>query len=174
MYDAVRRRLEAAGMIVARSLVGNFVTSLDMAGCSVTVSLLDEETKRLWDAPVNTPALRWRMSRILPIKCYGMSRLVVKKKTERCRDIRSGTSPTRMFAAVWIFGIFLIEPAWLASALRDHDEDRYSDALRSGLSPNEKADIFGGNAARIYLSSRGRRQGDDEAVSTCPRLWSNR
>jgi dihydroxyacetone kinase-like protein len=59
MYDAVRRPLEAAGSVVARSLVGNFVTSLDMAGCSVTVTVLDEETKRLWDAPVHTPALRW-------------------------------------------------------------------------------------------------------------------
>jgi dihydroxyacetone kinase-like protein len=61
MYDAVRKRLEAAGSVVVRSLVGNFVTSLDMAGCSVTVSVLDEETKRLWDAPVHTPALRWGM-----------------------------------------------------------------------------------------------------------------
>ena len=61
MYDAVRTRLEAAGSVVVRSLVGNFVTSLDMAGCSVTVSVLDEETKRLWDAPVHTPALRWGM-----------------------------------------------------------------------------------------------------------------
>ena len=59
MYDAVRRWLEPAGSIVTRSLVGNFVTSLDMAGCSVTVSLLDEEMKRLWDAPVHTAALRW-------------------------------------------------------------------------------------------------------------------
>jgi len=59
MYDAVRKRLAAAGCTVARSLVGNFVTSLDMAGCSVTVSLLDDETKRLWDAPVHTAALRW-------------------------------------------------------------------------------------------------------------------
>jgi dihydroxyacetone kinase-like protein len=61
MYDAVRTRLEAAGSVVVRSLVGNFVTSLDMAGCSVTMSVLDEETKRLWDAPVHTPALRWGM-----------------------------------------------------------------------------------------------------------------
>jgi dihydroxyacetone kinase-like protein len=61
MYDAVRTRLEAAGSVVVRSLVGNFVTSLDMAGCSVTVSVLDEETKRLWDAPVHTAALRWGM-----------------------------------------------------------------------------------------------------------------
>lgn len=59
MYNDVRRGVEAAGCIVARSLVGNFVTSLDMAGCSVTVSLLDEEMRRLWDAPVNTAALRW-------------------------------------------------------------------------------------------------------------------
>jgi dihydroxyacetone kinase-like protein len=61
MYDAVRKRLEPAGCRVARSLVGNLVTSLDMAGCSVTVSLLDEEMKRLWDAPVHTAALRWGM-----------------------------------------------------------------------------------------------------------------
>jgi len=61
MYDAVRKRLEASGIVVARSLAGNFVTSLDMAGCSLTVSMLDEETRRLWDAPVHTPALRWRM-----------------------------------------------------------------------------------------------------------------
>ncbi len=59
MYDAVRRLLEPAGTIVTRSLVGNFVTSLDMAGCSVTVSMLDDEMKRLWDEPVHTPALRW-------------------------------------------------------------------------------------------------------------------
>jgi dihydroxyacetone kinase-like protein len=61
MYDAVRGLLESAGSVVARSLVGNFVTSLDMAGCSVTVTVLDEEMKRLWDAPVHTPALRWGM-----------------------------------------------------------------------------------------------------------------
>jgi dihydroxyacetone kinase-like protein len=61
MYDAVRRSLEPAGSVPARSLVGNFVTSLDMAGCSATITVLDEEMKRLWDAPVYTPALRWRM-----------------------------------------------------------------------------------------------------------------
>jgi dihydroxyacetone kinase-like protein len=61
MYDAVRRGLEPGGTVVARSLVGNFVTSLDMAGCSATVSMFDDEMKRLWDAPVHTPALRWGM-----------------------------------------------------------------------------------------------------------------
>jgi phosphoenolpyruvate---glycerone phosphotransferase subunit DhaK len=61
MYDAVRRVLEPAGCEVARSLVGSFVTSLDMAGCSATVSMLDDEMKRLWDAPVHTAALRWGM-----------------------------------------------------------------------------------------------------------------
>ena len=59
MYNDVRKGVEAAGCVVARSLVGNFVTSLDMAGCSATMSLLDEELKRLWDAPVHTAALRW-------------------------------------------------------------------------------------------------------------------
>ena len=59
MYNDARRDLEAAGCSIARSLVGNFVTSLDMAGCSATVTLLDDEMKRLWDAPVHTAALRW-------------------------------------------------------------------------------------------------------------------
>ena len=61
MYEDIRKRLEPTGITVARSLVGNFVTSLDMAGCSATVSLLDDEMKRFWDAPVHTAALRWGM-----------------------------------------------------------------------------------------------------------------
>jgi dihydroxyacetone kinase-like protein len=61
MYNAIRKGLETGGTVVARSLVGNFVTSLDMAGSSATVSMLDEDMRRLWDAPVHTPALRWGM-----------------------------------------------------------------------------------------------------------------
>ena len=44
---------------MVRSLVGSFVTSLEMAGCSLTVSLLDDEMAALWDQPVHTAALRW-------------------------------------------------------------------------------------------------------------------
>ncbi|MFD5768330.1 dihydroxyacetone kinase subunit DhaK [Streptomyces sp. NPDC127049] len=55
----VRRVLDARRVPVARTLVGNYVTSLDMAGCSVTVCAADEELLRLWDAPVSTAALRW-------------------------------------------------------------------------------------------------------------------
>jgi len=59
VYDEAVSRAEAAGLKVTRSLVGNWCTSLDMAGCSLTVTRLDAETTRLWDAPVHTPALRW-------------------------------------------------------------------------------------------------------------------
>jgi dihydroxyacetone kinase-like protein len=59
MYDAVSRRLETDGFVIARSLVGNYVTSLEMAGCSLTLVRLDDESIRLWDAPVHTAALRW-------------------------------------------------------------------------------------------------------------------
>ncbi len=59
MYHAARNALEARGLSVARSLVGNYVTSLDMAGCSITVTLLDDEFAQLWDAPVHTAGLRW-------------------------------------------------------------------------------------------------------------------
>jgi dihydroxyacetone kinase-like protein len=59
MYNAARRSLERRGVRVVRSLVGNFVTSLDMVGCSVTMCLLDDELARLWDSPVHTAALHW-------------------------------------------------------------------------------------------------------------------
>jgi dihydroxyacetone kinase-like protein len=59
MYHAARAALERLGLSVARSLVGNYVTSLDMAGCSITVTLLDEALAALWDAPVHTAGLRW-------------------------------------------------------------------------------------------------------------------
>jgi dihydroxyacetone kinase-like protein len=44
---------------ITRSLVGPYITSLEMQGCSVTILRLDDEKTRLWDAPVHTPALRW-------------------------------------------------------------------------------------------------------------------
>ena len=59
MYNAARTQIEKRGARVVRSLVGNYVTSLDMAGCSITVCMLDEELATLWDAPVETPSLRW-------------------------------------------------------------------------------------------------------------------
>ena len=61
MARAAKRILDAAGMQAARFLVGSYVTSLEMAGCSVTVSVVDDELTRLWDAPVHTAALRWGM-----------------------------------------------------------------------------------------------------------------
>lgn len=57
----VQRALRERDVVVARTLVGNYVTALDMAGCSVTLCQADEETLRLWDAPVRTPGLRWGM-----------------------------------------------------------------------------------------------------------------
>lgn len=58
-HAEVARVLEARGVPVARTLVGNYVTSLDMAGCSVTLCRADDEMLRLWDAPVQTAGLRW-------------------------------------------------------------------------------------------------------------------
>jgi len=59
VYNAARLLLEKKGVKVARSLVGSYVTSLDMAGCSITVTMLDDELAKLWDAPVHTAGLRW-------------------------------------------------------------------------------------------------------------------
>ncbi|MFE9257966.1 dihydroxyacetone kinase subunit DhaK [Streptomyces sp. NPDC006879] len=55
----VHRVLAERGVLLAHTLVGNYVTSLDMAGCSVTLCQVDEELLRLWEAPVETAALRW-------------------------------------------------------------------------------------------------------------------
>lgn len=59
MLHEVADLLQAGGVRIARSLVGNYITSLEMAGCSVTVLHVDDELVRLWDAPVDTPSLRW-------------------------------------------------------------------------------------------------------------------
>ncbi|AQP43708.1 dihydroxyacetone kinase subunit DhaK [Tessaracoccus flavus] len=59
MYGEVVALLEAAGIKIERNLVGNYITSLDMAGCSLTLVKADDELIRLWDAPVKTAGLRW-------------------------------------------------------------------------------------------------------------------
>jgi len=59
MVNAARKVLAGAGVQVARYLTGPYVTSLEMAGCSITVSAVDEGMLALWDAPVRTAALRW-------------------------------------------------------------------------------------------------------------------
>jgi dihydroxyacetone kinase-like protein len=59
VFGEVAGVLGRQGVRIARSLVGNYVTSLDMAGASITVCRVDDELARLWDAPVRTPALRW-------------------------------------------------------------------------------------------------------------------
>ena len=59
VFAEVAKILDGRGVSIGRSLVGSFVTSLDMAGFSLTLCKLDDELTRLWDAPVNTPALRW-------------------------------------------------------------------------------------------------------------------
>jgi len=59
MYNAVNQILKGKGITIARNLVGSYITSLEMAGCSISLLRLDDEMIRFWDAPVNTPGLRW-------------------------------------------------------------------------------------------------------------------
>ncbi len=61
VFNSASNFLNKRGIKPTRSLVGNYVTSLDMAGCSLTLSYLDGDMVKLWDAPVHTPALRWGM-----------------------------------------------------------------------------------------------------------------
>jgi dihydroxyacetone kinase-like protein len=58
-FNSVAKILEGKGIGIGRSLVGSYITSLEMAGFSVTLLKLDDELTRWWDAPVHTPALRW-------------------------------------------------------------------------------------------------------------------
>ncbi len=59
IYDLAAQFFEERGIEIVRSLVGNYTTSLDMAGCSITLTLMDDEMLQYWDAPVHTAALRW-------------------------------------------------------------------------------------------------------------------
>jgi dihydroxyacetone kinase-like protein len=59
MYGEVARIAGEHGLQIERNLIGNYITSLEMQGCSVTLLKLDDEMLRYWDAPVNTPGLRW-------------------------------------------------------------------------------------------------------------------
>ena len=59
VFRRVAQVLADRGLAIERSLVGNYITSLEMAGTSITLLKLDDELTRLWDAPVHTPALRW-------------------------------------------------------------------------------------------------------------------
>ena len=61
MVNATRKVLAEAGVKVVRHLTGSYVTSLEMAGCSVTVTAVDAAMLALWDTPLHTPALRWGM-----------------------------------------------------------------------------------------------------------------
>jgi phosphoenolpyruvate---glycerone phosphotransferase subunit DhaK len=59
VYNELHKYLEGRGITIARNLIGSYITSLEMAGCSITLLRLDDELKRLWDAPVDTIALKW-------------------------------------------------------------------------------------------------------------------
>jgi dihydroxyacetone kinase-like protein len=59
VFNALNRILQGRQISITRSFVGNYITSLEMAGCSITLLRLDDELIKYWDAPVHTPALRW-------------------------------------------------------------------------------------------------------------------
>jgi phosphoenolpyruvate---glycerone phosphotransferase subunit DhaK len=59
VYNELAKFLDARGITIERNLIGDYITSLEMAGCSITLVKLDDELVGLWDAPVDTPALRW-------------------------------------------------------------------------------------------------------------------
>jgi dihydroxyacetone kinase-like protein len=59
VYRELELILRARQMTISRRLVGNYITSLDMAGCAITLLQADDELLSLWDDPVLTPALRW-------------------------------------------------------------------------------------------------------------------
>ncbi len=61
VYNELNRFLSARGIEISRNLIGPYITSLEMQGCSITLLKLDDEMTALWDAPVNTPGLRWRV-----------------------------------------------------------------------------------------------------------------
>ena len=61
IYRKLIQICEQKGLQIVRNLIGPYITSLEMQGCSITLLKLDDEMVKLWDAPVKTPSLRWGM-----------------------------------------------------------------------------------------------------------------
>jgi dihydroxyacetone kinase-like protein len=61
VYNELAKLLKDQGITISRNLVGSYITSLEMAGCSITLLRMDDELTTLWDAPVRTPGMRWGM-----------------------------------------------------------------------------------------------------------------
>ncbi len=59
VFHELNKVCKGKGIKIVRQLIGNYITSLEMAGCSITLLKTDDELLKLWDAPVHTPALRW-------------------------------------------------------------------------------------------------------------------
>jgi dihydroxyacetone kinase-like protein len=59
VFNELKKILDARGIEISRNLIGSYITSLEMAGCSITLLRLDDELTKYWDAPVKTPGLRW-------------------------------------------------------------------------------------------------------------------
>lgn len=59
VFNKLNQICQGKGIKIARQLIGNYITSLEMQGCSITLLKTDDELTALWDAPVHTPALRW-------------------------------------------------------------------------------------------------------------------
>ena len=59
IYRKLAQICESHGIKIVRNLIGSYITSLEMAGCSITLLKLDDDLLKLWDAPVKTVGLRW-------------------------------------------------------------------------------------------------------------------
>jgi len=58
-FNELNRFLKGRGVTISRNLIGNFITSLEMQGMSITLLKLDDDLTKLWDAPVKTAGMRW-------------------------------------------------------------------------------------------------------------------
>ncbi len=59
VYNELNKFLSGRGISISRNLIGSYITSLEMAGCSITLLKLNDDFTQLWDAPVKTAGLRW-------------------------------------------------------------------------------------------------------------------
>ncbi|MFF4477014.1 dihydroxyacetone kinase family protein [Streptomyces melanosporofaciens] len=92
LWGAVARLLDEAGLTPVRPEVGELVTSLDMAGCSLTLSWLDDELERLWLAPADTPAFRRGTPRESPVDDAAVRPAAAPRRPERSAATASGAA----------------------------------------------------------------------------------
>ena len=153
LYGSIQRRLVDAGIDVVDPEVGEYVTSLDMAGCSLTLCWLDDESERLLDAPAMSPGFRTGRleSAVTPMPAVGKRRVA---------EPPSGAAPTRSTPATRLARVIALAFVEMAEAIADAEEELGRLDSLAGDGDHGAGMVRGMTAAATAAASSGPRGSD--------------